>query len=279
MAINAEEISDADFAAFSSLAYQLAGIALTESKRQLLMSRLIRRVRALKLQDIASYRDYLDANLDVETDNFVNAITTNLTSFFREKYHFDYLQQWLDEHPQSSYRMWSAACSTGQEPYSMAMCLQQCGALSKTQIYATDIDTQVVDTAKAGVYRDAELEDFEPRDLQKFFQRGVGNNAGFARIKGDLKKNITFDSLNLMDRWPDAEKFDVIFCRNVFIYFDAETQNKILQRFAERLKPQGVLFLGHSESIRTTAEWFVQDGRTTYLRTDKPSLPMTGVGG
>ncbi len=264
MSVISREISEQDFRAFVKFAHDLAGISLSESKRHLLISRLIRRVRALQLPDIASYRSYLDKHLAEETGNFVNAITTNLTSFFRESYHFDYLQEWLAAHPAPHYQVWSAGCSTGQEPYSIAMTFDRCNLLDRVSIQATDIDTQVLDKAANGVYEESDIESFDHTDCQRWFQRGTGANAGRVRVKEPLGRAIDFKALNLLERWPGEIRYDVIFCRNVFIYFDVDTQAELLRRFADRLKPEGVLFLGHSEGIRSVEGLYAQQGRTTY---------------
>ena len=261
------ELDDADFAAFVGYAYRLTGIQLDDSKRHLVISRLIRRVRKLGLGSLGDYHEYLSSHLEQEKGEFVNAITTNLTSFFRENHHFKYLKNWVRSEHTGSIDVWSAACSTGQEPYSIAMTLLESGAGDRCSVQATDIDTAVLEVGRRGEYKLADIEELDLDRRRAFFLRGTGKNEGQARVKEKVRQLVTFNQLNLMEPWGNKSKhYDVIFCRNVFIYFDKNTQQMMLRRFAEHLKPGGILFLGHSEAPRETAGLFVLDGRSTYRR-------------
>lgn len=260
------ELEDADFQVFSQYANDFAGIQLHDGKRHLVISRLIRRVRSLGLSSLADYRTFLQNNTSAEREHFINAITTNLTSFFRESHHFDYFKDWALKEHHGQIRVWSSACSTGQEPYSIAIAAQEAGFASRCAIHATDIDSQCVGKAQQGIYPITELEELDTQACKRHFLRGDGDNAGKVRVKSHLTDMVEFRQLNLLEDWPQDLRFDVIFCRNVFIYFDEATQNKILRKFYQVLEPNGVLFLGHSESQRDTADLFAMDGRTTFRR-------------
>jgi chemotaxis protein methyltransferase CheR len=233
--------SRADFERVRSIIYRKAGINLSDSKKQLVYSRLARRLRALKLPDFASYLAYLEVN-DSEQQEFVNALTTNLTAFFREPHHFEilahYAQQLKPTH--RPLRVWCAASSTGEEPYSIAIALAE---VYKTyqppvEIIASDIDSSVLREARAGIYNLARLESVSLERKKQFFQRGTGRNSGKARIVSELVKCIEFRQLNLLDKdWPLEPPFDIIFCRNVMIYFDKKTQLQLLERMVNLLIP------------------------------------------
>ena len=264
MALLSRDLDQSDFKTFSEMAYNLAGIELNETKRHLVISRLIRRVRALKLKDLAEYRKYLQNNQAQEKTHFVNAITTNLTFFFREEHHFQTLSQHIQENHIQQPRIWSAACSTGQEPYSIAITLAELG-ISTNSVLSTDIDTQCVETASQGVYREEDIKSIDLEIARKHFLKGSGRNAGTVKVKPHLRSMVDFAQVNLLDTLPDGP-FDAIFCRNVFIYFDIETQMNIVLRFAKRLAPGGLLFLGHSELLRPPEDLFSLCGKTTFQR-------------
>ena len=255
------DLEQADFERFAAYAYRLAGIELNDTKRHLVISRLIRRVRALKLNNLAEYRTYLESH---ESDNFINAITTNLTYFFREDHHFESLRQHLRDLHLQAPRIWSAGCSTGQEPYSIAITLLDMGLVSGS-VLATDIDTQCLQKAASGVYRLEDIDALDESVVKQHFLQGSGTNQGMVKTKPSLQKLVEFERVNLMERLPN-ESFDVIFCRNVFIYFDAETQMQLMHKFAERLNPGGLLFLGHSELLRPPESVFKVIGKTTFLK-------------
>lgn len=266
--------SGADFARVRELIHARAGIALAESKRQMVYGRLGRRLRAL---GIRSFRDYLDRLESGEYDNeewqaFTNALTTNLTAFFREAHHFEILTRFLaNRSGKGVQRIWCAAASTGEEPYSIA--IAACEALGSdapaVEIVASDVDTQVLEAASRGVYPLERVQGIEAARLRRFFQRGNGPNEGRVRVKPSLRAMITFRSINLLDRdYGFRGAFDVIFCRNVMIYFDKPTQRAILQRFRPLLVPDGLMFAGHSESFFHCADLFAPCGRTVYRRSD-----------
>lgn len=256
-------LNDRDFNRFRKLIFDLAGITLSEHKRALVYSRLAKRLRAHGLD---SYSDYYDLVSQAEPDSqeaieFINAITTNKTSFFREPHHFDFLRETLfpgfaDEissGKRRSVRIWSAGCSAGQEPYTLAMTLYEFfGLSSQTEfnILATDIDTNVLERARQGVYNPEQIEDIPDYLLRKYFLKGKGDKAGLAKAGKELQSIINFQRLNLFDPvWPMKDPLDIIFCRNVIIYFNRDTQRKLIARMTDQLKPGGYLMLGHSESL------------------------------
>jgi chemotaxis protein methyltransferase CheR len=266
----------ADFERARKLIYGRAGISLSDSKENMVYSRLSRRLRALGIDCFTAYLDRLegDAAFDArEAQEFVNALTTNLTSFFRESHHFPVLSDFLRVQDNGhGLRLWCAAASTGEEPYSIAMTtIEALGADTGARLLATDIDTQVLASGSRGVYRvDAARQCGEGR-LKQFFLRGTGANEGMARVRPELQRLIKFAPLNLLESdWPALRAFapvvDVIFCRNVMIYFDKLTQRRILDRLAQVLRPGGLLFIGHSESFTDHREYFALRGRTVYER-------------
>jgi chemotaxis protein methyltransferase CheR len=260
-------MAEHDFDRVRQLIHQRAGISLGEHKREMVYSRLARRLRALGLHDFRTYLDRLEAVPDGEEwQSFVNALTTNLTSFFREAHHFPLLAEFARK--RGALQVWCCAASTGEEPYSIAMTLADTLGPRATNncILATDIDTEVIAQARAGVYQEARMAGLTEEQLKKHFLRGIGANAGRVRVKPDLARLLEFDVLNLLSpNWGLQEhRFDVIFCRNVMIYFDKPTQTRILQRFAPLLKPGGLLFAGHSENFSYITDAFALRGKTVY---------------
>ena len=221
-----------------------------------------------------TFSEYLDrAQRDPqEWETFVNSLTTNLTSFFREAHHFEILAERLKKHAvRSPFRIWCSAASTGEEPYSLA--ITACEAFNSlsppVQIVATDIDTNVLATAAKGVYGLDRVERLSRERIQRFFLKGTGTQDGYARVRPELQRLIEFRRINLLDKsWAVQGPFDALFCRNVMIYFDKPTQHGILQRFVPLLKSDGLLFAGHSESFLHSADLFRSLGRTVYERTD-----------
>jgi len=264
--------TDAHFELLRKLVGKYAGISLNDTKRQLVYGRLARRIRAINLSGFDAYCDLVrDENSD-EIENFINAITTNLTSFFRENHHFECLAQQVvptllkTNAASRRIRIWSAGCSTGEEPYSIAMTMHE--ALGGAQgwdvkILATDIDSNVVATAAAGVYPANRQQGISEARLKRFFT-GAGGPSGNMRLKDEVRSMIRFAPLNLMEQWPFKGPFDVIFCRNVVIYFDKETQSRLFGRYADALARHGYLFIGHSETMFGTSNRFDLIGRTTY---------------
>ncbi len=256
-----------DFERVRGLIYQRAGISLTESKQEMVYSRLARRLRATNINSFGQYLDLLERGQDPEEwEAFTNALTTNLTSFFREEHHFPVLADFARQ-LKDPITVWCSASSTGEEPYSIAMTLCEAyGTLTPpVKIVATDIDTNVLATAAKGVYNYDRLEKMSNERMKKFFLRGKGEQSGLVRVRPELRQLIEFKQLNLLaPGWPISGGFDVIFCRNVMIYFDKPTQKTILQRFAPLLKPHGLLFVGHSENFSYLTELFHLRGKTVY---------------
>lgn len=265
------EFSERDFQRVRSLIHARAGIALADSKRDMVYSRISRRLRALGLSDFTEYLDWLQKDGDEdEWQAFTNALTTNLTSFFREEHHFEHLREQLPAMRRGSgpVRIWCSAASTGEEPYSIAIAACEAfGSLSPpVEIVSTDIDTAVLATAERGVYPLERIERLSMDRKRAFFQRGTCSNAGKVRINPALKRLLTFAPLNLLDsRYALQGPFAAIFCRNVMIYFDKPTQREILMRMKPLLDPQGFLYAGHSESFFHAADLFRNLGRTIYV--------------
>jgi chemotaxis protein methyltransferase CheR len=266
--------SDADFRALAQFAYEQAGIALSDSKRNLVYSRLSRRLRALSLTSFRQYRDYLGANAS-ELESFLNAISTNLTRFFREEHHFEHFRN----HVAAPFarggvvarrlRVWSAGCSTGEESYTVAVVLRheiEDMHRHDVRILATDIDTDVLKRAARGLYPSSSLNEV-PKSYWEFFEpaESDGDNRNVV-VRDDVRSLIAFRRLNLMDAWPFNGLFDAIFCRNVMIYFDAATKAALVERFTQKLAPGGWLYIGHSESLLGVHPGLQLVGRTTYRR-------------
>jgi chemotaxis protein methyltransferase CheR len=267
--------TSSDFERVRSMIYKKAGIALADSKQEMVYSRLARRLRATGISSFASYLDELDSGrMSDEWESFTNALTTNLTSFFREAHHFPLLAEHVKK-IHGPVTIWCSAASTGEEPYSIAMTMCEAyGSLAPpVQIIATDIDTNVLATGERGVYSIDRLDKMDPARARKFFLRGKGEQSGMVRVRQELSKLITFKQLNLLgDTWPITGPFDVIFCRNVMIYFDKATQRKILARFVPLMKPDALLFAGHSENFLYVSESLKLRGKTVYeLDTQRPA--------
>ena len=270
------EYSEADFAKIRKVIYSKAGINLSDSKKQLVYSRLARRLRALKLPDFNSYLNYLNAN-EQEHEEFVNALTTNLTAFFREPHHFDILANYAVKIKSQNRKMrvWCSASSTGEEPYSIAMTLVEAFETYEppVEIIASDIDSNVLREASAGIYSLQRLESLSVAQKKQFFQRGTGKNAGKAKVVQELRDMIEFRKINLLDdNWHLQEPFDVIFCRNVMIYFDKATQLRLLERMTRLLKPDGLYIAGHSESFSQASHLVNLVGKTTYTLVSNRTL-------
>jgi chemotaxis protein methyltransferase CheR len=262
--------SSADFERVRTLIYRHAGIALNPSKRSMVYSRLSRRLRHREYKDFRSYLDALEATPagSGEWQDFINALTTNLTYFYRESHHFPILARHLQRPGAAATQsLWCCAASTGEEPCSIAITAMQ--ALGSRQppvrLLATDIDTNVLAKARAGVFGDDAASKLEPSLLKQYFLRGRGSNEGMVRVHPDVQALIDYRPLNLLDsQWPIDGQFDAIFCRNVMIYFDRETQLQVLRGLAARLKPDGLLFAGHSENFTHARELLELQGHTVY---------------
>ncbi len=269
--------SDTHFEVLRKLVGKYAGISLNDTKRQLLYGRLARRIRAMNLSGFDEYCALVRDEHSTEVENFINAVTTNLTSFFRENHHFEFLAHTVvpmllkTNVANRRIRIWSAGCSTGEEPYSIAMSLlESLGANSgwDIKILATDIDSSVVATAAAGIYPVARQQGLDEARLQRFFTH-AGGGSGNLRVKDEVRGMVRFAPLNLIEQWPFKGPFDAIFCRNVVIYFDKEIQAQLFGRYADVLAPHGYLFIGHSETLFGTCPRFEPLGRTTYRLTGR----------
>jgi chemotaxis protein methyltransferase CheR len=261
--------SAADFERVRQLIYQHAGISLHAGKQAMVYSRLSRRLRETGLRSFGQYLQSLESTAanDPEWQEFVNCLTTNLTSFFREEHHFHALASDLKARAGQGLRIWCNAASTGEEPYSIAMtCAEALGPAATVKIVASDIDTKVLATASRGVYG-ADARGLSPERLRAHFLRGKGANSGSIRVKPELARLIEFRAHNLMDaRWSLGEPFDIVFCRNVMIYFDAPTQRRVLERIHSVMKPRSLLFVGHSENFTESKDLFRLRGKTVYER-------------
>ncbi|MCE1203240.1 MAG: SAM-dependent methyltransferase [Holophagaceae bacterium] len=266
-----EPLSTATFTALRDLLHAHSGIALAAHKITMVQSRLAKRLRILGIQTYEEYLQRLENPESPEWSEFINALTTNLTSFFREGHHFTRLVPLMQPFHAASRRIkvWSAGCSTGEEPYTLAMTLLQgFGAAANIQILATDLDTAVLETAARGVYPMARIEGLEESWKRMAFLKGSGAQEGQVRVRPEVRQLVSFRQMNLLeDRWsvPEAP-FQAIFCRNVMIYFDKPTQRRLLKRYHELLEPDGLLFVGHSEALLDTTLGFQSLGQTIYRR-------------
>ena len=256
------------------LALRKAGIALAPSKQDLVYGRVVRRIRALGLVNFDAYCQLLDRDPRQELGNFINAITTNLTSFFREVHHFEFLRDVLlpkwqaARGPSPRVRIWSAGCSSGEEPYSIAITLQEAWGNARTRdcrVLATDIDTEVLGRASSGLYDVERLPADQQTRLKRWCQPAPPPAAGM-QLTADIRRLVDFKPLNLIERWPVQEPFDLIFCRNVLIYFDKSTQRQLFERFAQALAPDGHLIVGHAETLHGMSASFELVGRTVYRK-------------
>lgn len=267
--------SEEDFKALAKLAYDHAGIALSEAKRNLVYSRLSRRLRTLQLETFRDYRE-LVANDQREIENFINSISTNHTKFFREDHHFDHLRTRVAvPYAQAgsragSLRIWSAGCSSGEEPYTIAVVLKrELRSFNNrdVKILATDIDTDILAKAARGEFAPNATDDV-PKPYQSYFSNAMVGGQEKVVVDDDVRSIITFRRLNLMEKWPFRGQFDAIFCRNVMIYFDGPTKANLIERFANQLKPGGWLYIGHSESLTGHHPQLRPVGRTIYRRAE-----------
>jgi chemotaxis protein methyltransferase CheR len=262
------EFTSADFARIRELIHRRAGISLSDHKRDMAYSRLARRLRACGIDTFKHYLDSLDAQPDSdEWEAFTNALTTNLTAFFRESHHFPILAEFAKRRAQP-FSVWCSAASTGEEPYSIAMTLIEAlgdTAARQCSVIATDIDSQVLQKADAGVYALDLVKTLSPERLKRFFLKGTGAHAGFVKVRPEVRALIKFEQLNLTDpHYALKGQFDAIFCRNVMIYFDKPTQAQVLGRFEPLMKAGGLLFAGHSENFTYVTQAFRLRGQTVY---------------
>lgn len=267
-------LSEREFTRIKARVYQVAGISLSDAKRTLVVSRLSKIVRALGLSSFDAYVDYLErGGSPQDGQDFVNALTTNLTRFYREDHHFEHLRAHIGalmaEKPRGAkLRIWSAGCSTGQEPYTIGMDLL--GAFPELKrwdfkILATDIDTAVLAKAATGVYPESELSGLSAERARPFERQGDGT----VRVPAIVRELVSFKPLNLIGQWPMKGPFDAIFCRNVAIYFDKPTQGEVFGRFSKMLAPEAFLYIGHSENLGSGGEGFRLVGKTIYQSREK----------
>ena len=263
-------MSYANFVNIREIAYRLTGITLSDHKQNMIYGRLARRLRILGLASFDEYCQLL-AEDSFEQHEFINAITTNLTAFFREKHHFDFLKETAFPNivrknaASKRLRIWSAGCSTGEEPYSIAMTLSATAGFNQwdAKVLATDLDTNVVEKGRQGIYQENRCADI-PSEYARYLKRNA--STGEIKIREDVQEKIAFKQLNLLHQWPMKGPFDIIFCRNVVIYFDQETQKKLFARYHEMLANDGYLFIGHSENLNRVSNDFISLGKTMYQK-------------
>ena len=267
--------SDKEFNFISQLVGERTGIVLSAAKRQMVYGRLSRRLRQLKLTKFSDYCDLLTSGHEGELIEFTNAITTNLTAFFRENHHFEHLKDTVlpalikKNASTKRLRIWSAGCSSGEEPYSIAMCVREMLPKSSgwdVKILATDLDSNMVQRGKDGIYTAERVEGLTETRMKKWVKRGKGENSDKVRMSDDLREIITFKELNLMEGWPMKGQFDFMFCRNVVIYFNKDTQRELFDRYADLLTDDAHLYIGHSESLNKVTDRFNLLGKTIYQK-------------
>ncbi|PPC90215.1 MAG: chemotaxis protein CheR [Methylobacter sp.] len=263
------EFTQKDFNFLRKLSNEHSGILVPDGKFDMFYSRLSKRIRTLGLKNFKQYCDYLERHHEDEFTNFINAVTTNLTAFFRENHHFDYLRDTVipdvlkRNKASRQIRVWSAGCSTGEEPYSLAMMLlENVPDDWDIKILATDLDTNVLSTAIEGIYSVDRIQGLSEPRIKQWFLKGSGR----VKVKPELQALIRFKQLNLMQEWPMKGPFDFIFCRNVLIYFDRDTKERLASRYAAMLAPHAWLFIGHSESLHQLTTDFSLVGNTIYKK-------------
>lgn len=269
-------LSDKEFRQILKIIKEMTGINMSESKRQLVYRRLGLRLKATGIATVREYLDYLAEGDPTEVEDFTNAVTTNLTSFFRERHHFEFLAKTVIPEVEAKkgstskrMRIWSAGCSTGEEPYSIAITLKENFknlARWDAKVLCTDLDSNVLNTCKAGVYSQQRVEKIPQGQLRKWFRKSRSGGEDVVKVSPELQKLLTFKQLNLMHDWPMRGRFDLIFCRNVIIYFDKPTQRVLIERYADILEDNGYLILGHSESLFNVSDRFDLIGNTIYRK-------------
>ncbi len=273
--VTAEEpeftLTDKDFKYIQWFIHKNVGIFLADHKRAMVYGRISRRLREKGLREFSEYRKCIEANAE-DRMAFINSLTTNKTHFFREGHHFEFIEQkmapyWRDTQKRDI-RIWSAGCSTGEEAYSFLASLNYCGVLRQHHVamLATDIDTKVLAKARVGIYDDECLESIPPKYRKGNFVKGKNQQKGKVKVSRLLQEFITFNQLNLLQPWPMKKQFDVISCRNVMIYFDKPTQEKLFSRFHQQLADDGILLIGHSESVPVNSKMFKHLGKTIYIK-------------
>lgn len=266
------ELTDKDFKFIQWFMHKHAGIYFSDRKRTMVYGRISRQLRRLGLTRFSEYKSVIEQD-NSERVRFINSLTTNKTQFFREYHHFEFLENvMLDEWQKQgveNIKIWSAGCSTGEEPYSFVSSLYCSNAFNQfkqVSITATDLDTKVLSNAKQGIYSDEAISSIPKQYLKPCFFKGRDGQQGNIKIAKGLQKHIQFHQLNLLDKWDFRQPFDLISCRNVMIYFDRPTQEKLIRRFHQQLKPNGILFIGHSESVGACSDIFRHLGKTIYVK-------------
>lgn len=267
------KLSDRDFEFFRGVIYKESGIRLSDIKRALVQARLMKRLRELKITDYHEYSEYLKNNYNEEVVHLINCITTNKTEFFREPYHFEYLEKMILpqlERNKKEIRIWSAGCSTGEEPCTIVITLLEYyrnRAMPHIKLLATDIDTRVLDTAVRGIYSEDAVRIVPLEILRRYFLQSCRGNKTVYMVKERVRELVHFRRLNLLDEeLPMKRTFDVIFCRNVFIYFDNLSKKKVLRHFHRYLSDDGYLFMGHAEIISDAKELFKIEKKSIYQK-------------
>ena len=268
-------LSDEEFTKLRDLVYKISGISLSETKRELVISRFSRRLKALRLKSFSDYHNLLISPSGfTEVQNFINSITTNKTDFFREAHHFDFLVSkiipMLISKNKRIVKIWSAACSTGEEPYTIAMVMAK-HFVEKynipVKILATDIDTSVLTVASKGVYDSSIVSVLPEEYMKKYFLRGKDDSSGLYKVKENIRKMVTFKQLNFVaTEYPITTTFDVIFCRNVIIYFNPETKRRVVNKLYRYLNPGGYIMMGHSETLFDMVDGLVYLKNTVYQK-------------
>lgn len=279
MNANMPALTDAEFNELVKIIYDKTRIQMTNHKRALVTSRLSKRLRALHMDSFREYIDFVKNAKDEELTNFVNAVTTNKTDFFRENKHFEYMKsnflpEWekkFKEGKVKNLRIWSAACSTGEEPYTIQMTLHEYFGSNydryDIKVLASDIDTNVLAHGRAGIYKEESVEPIQPNILRKYFLKGTRDKEGLYKVKDILQKNLFFRQLNFKDEDFDIHtQFDLIFCRNVIIYFDKEFQKELFNKFHRYLKEDGLVFIGHSETLFGVSDKFKYVSSNIYKK-------------
>ena len=271
VSILSTELSDNDFRKISNLIYRLCGINLTDGKKALVRARLVKRLRALKMGSIRQYIKYLESGKDTNEMGFlVDVMTTNKTSFFREIEHFNFLgNEVLPDIKKKKLRFWTAACSSGEEPFSLSILLREKLPdieLKDVRILATDISMQMLEKAYNGLYSKDTMGGLPDYYLIKYFTKGDNGCRHIYRINDNVRALVRLAWLNLMEPWPMKGPFNVIFCRNVMIYFDKPTQEKLIHRFWKILEPGGYLFVGHSEGLSSISHKFKYIKPAIYMK-------------
>ncbi|PCJ33341.1 MAG: chemotaxis protein CheR [Gammaproteobacteria bacterium] len=271
------EFTDANFERIRTFVSENTGIELSDKKKDMVYGRLAKRIRKGRFSSFDSFINALDSGDEEEQEFMINAITTNLTSFFRENHHFEYLKKVVipeivekNKHQKNKrIRIWSAGCSTGEEAYSIAITLKESLPDFDSwdiKILATDLDANVLEHGRLGVYQQERISALPESIVRRWFRHGESENVGKVKVRPELQQMITFKRLNLLHEWPMSGPFDFMFCRNVVIYFDKDTQRELFSRYAELLAPESYLFIGHSETLFKVSTRFDSKGQTIYRK-------------